>query len=78
MLRKRKRRRKKDNSFRHFNKKGKTFAKNITLIELPNNKEYYCFMSSQPYLVNKINPYLLGFLESEQWNKLLRKYGINE
>ena len=62
----------------YFNKKGKTFAKNITLIELPNNKEYYCFMSSQPYLVNKINPYLLGFLESEQWNKLLRKYGINE
>lgn len=62
----------------YFNKKVKTFAKNITLIELPNNKEYYCFMSSQPYLVNKINPYLLGFLESEQWNKLLRKYGINE
>ncbi len=62
----------------YFNKKEKSLTKNMSLIELPNNKEYYCFMSSQPYLVNKINPYLLSFLESEQWNKLLRKYGLGE
>ena len=62
----------------YFNKKEKEMLKKISLIELPNNKEYYCFMSSQPYLVNKINPYLLGFLESEQWNRLLRKYGLSE
>ena len=62
----------------YFKKKEKYLTKNITLIELPNNKEYYCFMSSQPYLVNKINPYLLSFLESEDWNKLLRKYGLGE
>ena len=62
----------------YFNKKEKSLTKKITLIELPNNKEYYCFMSSQPYLVNKINPYLLSFLESEEWNKLLKKYGLGE
>ncbi len=62
----------------YFNKKEKSLTKKITLIELPNNKEYYCFMSSQPYLVNKINPYLLSFLESEDWNKLLKKYGLGE
>ena len=62
----------------YFNKKEKSLTKNITLIELPNNKEYYCFMSSQPYLVNRINPYLLSFLESEQWSRLLRKYGLSE
>jgi uncharacterized membrane protein len=62
----------------YFNKKEKSLTKKISLIELPNNKEYYCFMSSQPYLVNKINPYLLSFLESEEWNKLLRKYGLGE
>lgn len=62
----------------YFNKKEKEMLKKISLIELPNNKEYYCFMSSQPYLVNKINPYLLGFLESEQWNRLLKKYGLSE
>ncbi|MBR4156897.1 MAG: transporter substrate-binding domain-containing protein [Bacteroidales bacterium] len=62
----------------YFKKKEKDMSKNVTLIELPNNKEYYCFMSSQPYLVNRINPYLLGFLESEQWNRLLRKYGLSE
>lgn len=62
----------------YFKKKEKDMTKKITLIELPNNKEYYCFMSSQPYLVNKINPYLLSFLESEQWNRLLRKYGLSE
>lgn len=62
----------------YFNKKEKSLTKKITLIELPNNKEYYCFMSSQPYLVNKINPYLLSFLESEEWSKLLRKYGLGE
>ena len=62
----------------YFNKKEKSLVKKITLIELPNNKEYYCFMSSQPYLVNKINPYLLSFLESENWNKLLKKYGLGE
>ncbi len=62
----------------YFKKYEKDMMKKITLIELPNNKEYYCFMSSQPYLVNKINPYLLGFLESEQWNRLLRKYGLSE
>lgn len=62
----------------YFRKYEKDMMKKITLIELPNNKEYYCFMSTQPYLVNKINPYLLGFLESEQWNRLLRKYGLSE
>ena len=62
----------------YFKKKEKEMLKKISLIELPNNKEYYCFMSSQPYLVNKINPYLLSFLESEQWNRLLRKYGLSE
>ena len=62
----------------YFKKKEKDMLKKITLIELPNNKEYYCFMSTQPYLVNRINPYLLGFLESEQWNRLLRKYGLSE
>ena len=62
----------------YFYKKEKSLTKKITLIELPNNKEYYCFMSSQPYLVNKINPYLLSFLESEEWSKLLRKYGLGE
>ena len=62
----------------YFKKKEREMLKKITLIELPNNKEYYCFMSTQPYLVNRINPYLLGFLESEQWNKLLRKYGLGE
>ena len=61
----------------YFNKKERNIGKKITLIELPNNKEYYCFMSSDPVLVNKINPYLLSFLESEHWNKLLKKYGIN-
>lgn len=61
-----------------FNKREKSHGKKITLIELPNNKEYYCFMSSDALLVNKINPYLLSYLESEQWNKLLKKYGINE
>ena len=62
----------------YFKKKEREMLKKITLIELPNNKEYYCFMSTQPYLVNRINPYLLGFLESEQWNRLLRKYGLGE
>lgn len=62
----------------YFNKHYKNIFKKITLIELPNNKEYYCFMSSDPMLVNKINPYLLSFLESEHWNKLLKKYGIGE
>ena len=62
----------------YFKKKEREILKKITLIELPNNKEYYCFMSTQPYLVNRINPYLLGFLESEQWNRLLRKYGLGE
>ena len=61
-----------------FNKKERCLSKKIKLIELPNNKEYYCFMSSDPLLVNKINPYLLSFLESEQWNRLLKKYGLNE
>ncbi len=61
-----------------FNKKEKELTRKITLIELPNNKEYYCFMSSDPLLVNKINPYLLSFLESEEWNKLLKKYGLGE
>lgn len=61
-----------------FNKEEKNYMKKITLIELPNNKEYYCFMSSDPILVNKINPYLLSFLESEQWSRLLRKYGLFE
>ena len=62
----------------YFKKKEREMLKKITLIELPNNKEYYCFMSAQPYLVNRINPYLLGFLESEQWNRLLKKYGLSE
>ena len=62
----------------YFNKKERSLAKKITLIELPNNKEYYCFMSSDPMLVNKINPYLLSFLESEQWSRLLKKYGLSE
>lgn len=62
----------------YFDKKEKYFNKKISLIELPNNKEYYCFMSSDPLLVNKINPYLLSFLESEHWDKLLRKYGLSE
>lgn len=62
----------------YFNKKDKNLTKKIKLIELPNNKEYYCFMSSDPLLVNEINPYLLSFLESEQWNKLLKKYGLIE
>ena len=62
----------------YFNKKDKMLSGKIKLIELPNNKEYYCFMSSDPLLVNKINPYLLIFLESEQWSRLLRKYGLNE
>lgn len=62
----------------YFNKKERSLSKKITLIELPNNKEYYCFMSSDPMLVNKINPYLLSFLESEQWSRLLRKYGLSE
>lgn len=61
-----------------FNKRERNIGKKITLVELPNNKEYYCFMSSDPMLVNRINPYLLSFLESEQWSKLLRKYGIGE
>lgn len=62
----------------YFNKRERNIGKKITLVELPNNKEYYCFMSSDPMLVNRINPYLLSFLESEQWSKLLRKYGIGE
>ena len=62
----------------YFNKKNKMLSDKIKLIELPNNKEYYCFMSSDPFLVNKINPYLLAFLESEQWSRLLRKYGLDE
>ena len=62
----------------YFKKKEREMLKEITLIELPNNKEYYCFMSAQPYLVNRINPYLLSFLESEQWNRLLKKYGLSE
>lgn len=62
----------------YFNKRERNIGKKITLVELPNNKEYYCFMSSDPMLVNRINPYLLSFLESEQWSKLLRKYGIRE
>ena len=62
----------------YFNKKERSLTKKITLIELPNNKEYYCFMSSDPMLVNKINPYLLSFLESEQWSRLLKKYGLSE
>lgn len=62
----------------YFNKKDKMLSDKIKLIELPNNKEYYCFMSSNPLLVNEINPYLLSFIESEQWNKLLRKYGLGE
>lgn len=62
----------------YLNEKYKRLSKKIKLIELPNNKEYYCFMSSDPFLVNKINPYLLAFLESEQWNKLQKKYGLSE
>ena len=62
----------------YCNKRERNIGKKITLVELPNNKEYYCFMSSDPMLVNRINPYLLSFLESEQWSKLLRKYGIGE
>lgn len=62
----------------YFNKRERNIGKKITLVELPNNKEYYCFMSSDPMLVNRINPYLLSFLESEQWSKLLRKYGLGE
>lgn len=62
----------------YFNKRERSLGKKITLIELPNNKEYYCFMSSDPILVNKINPYLLSFLESEHWIELLKRYGINE
>ncbi len=62
----------------YFNKKEKSLMKKITLVELPNNKEYYCFMSSDPLLINKINPYLLTFMESDNWNKLLKKYGLYE
>ena len=62
----------------YFNKKERYLGKKITLIELPNNKEYYCFMSSDPVLVNRINPYLLSFLESEHWGRLLKRYGISE
>ena len=62
----------------YFKKKEREMSKKITLVELPNNKEYYCFMSPDPILVNKINPYLLGFLESDEWSRLLRKYGLSE
>ena len=62
----------------YFNKRERNVGKKITLIELPNNKEYYCFMSSDPMLVNRINPYLLSFLESEHWNRLLKRYGLSE
>lgn len=62
----------------YFNKRERNLGKKITLIELPNNKEYYCFMSSDPILVNRINPYLLSFLESEHWGRLLKRYGLSE
>lgn len=62
----------------YFNKRERNLVKKITLIELPNNKEYYCFMSSDPILVNRINPYLLSFLESEHWGRLLKRYGLSE
>ena len=62
----------------YFNKRERNLGKKITLIELPNNKEYYCFMSSDPILLNRINPYLLSFLESEHWGRLLKRYGLSE
>lgn len=62
----------------YFNKRERNLGKKITLIELPNNKEYYCFMSFDPILLNRINPYLLSFLESEHWGRLLKRYGLSE
>ena len=50
----------------------------LMITDLPNNREYYCFTSPNPLLIQKINPYLLAIVESPQWFTMLKKYGLNE
>jgi ABC-type amino acid transport/signal transduction systems, periplasmic component/domain len=49
----------------------------IELIDLPNNKEYLCFASSNKNLIDSINPVLLRLIESPIWIPLLKKYDLN-
>lgn len=45
-------------------------------ISLGANKEYFSFASKDPDIINKINPLLIEVIESPEWPKMLRKYGL--
>lgn len=45
-------------------------------ISLGANKEYFSFASKDPQIINKINPLLIEVIESPEWPKMLRKYGL--
>jgi ABC-type amino acid transport substrate-binding protein len=46
-------------------------------ISIGANKEYFSFASKDPAIINKINPLLIEVIESPEWPKMLRKYGLN-
>ncbi len=45
-------------------------------VSLSANKEYFSFASKNPQIINEINPFLIEVIESPEWPKMLRKYGL--
>lgn len=50
------------------------------LVSFPinSNKEYFSFAAGENEIIHKINPFLVDVIESNDWNKMLSKYGLSE
>ncbi len=59
-----------------INKKG--YHEEIEIITSEKNTVYFSFSSSNYTLLKELNPSLIGFIESHEWNKILDKYNLHD
>ncbi len=59
-----------------INKKG--YHEEIEIITSEKNPVYFSFSSSNYSLLKKLDPSLIGFIESPEWDKILNKYNLHE
>ena len=59
-----------------INKKG--YDEEIEIITSEKNPVYFSFSSSNDSLLKELNPLLIDFIESSEWDKILIKYSLRE